>query len=229
MKFTTEIFILKSRAIHGDIYDYDLVDYKNIDTKVPIICKIHGEFLQSPYHHINRKAGCPVCKGNRISLRKRMSVQTFVDKANIKHNNLYTYEKVKYTNAHTKIIITCKKHGDFLQTPNNHIYGPGCGCPTCKNNCVSKNATKWLDSFGLNLIREYRIPNSNYIADGYDSETNTIYEYLGKFWHGYPLDYDSEDINPIRKITYGELHRLTFERLDQIKHLGYNLIYIWGD
>lgn len=45
----------------GDKYDYSKVEYVNCDTKVCIICPIHGEFWQTPYNHINRKCGCPKC------------------------------------------------------------------------------------------------------------------------------------------------------------------------
>ena len=47
----------------------------------------------------------------------------FIKKANKKHNNFYDYNKVKYINSKTKIIITCPSHGEFEQTPANHLYG----------------------------------------------------------------------------------------------------------
>lgn len=37
-------FIKKSKLIHGDRYDYSLVDYKDCKTKVKLICPIHGIF-----------------------------------------------------------------------------------------------------------------------------------------------------------------------------------------
>ena len=40
----TQIFITKAKAIHGDLYDYSLVDYINNKTKVKIICSKHGVF-----------------------------------------------------------------------------------------------------------------------------------------------------------------------------------------
>lgn len=46
------------------------------------------------------------------------------------HKGKYLYEKAVYINAKTKLTITCKKHGDFLQTPNNHIYSKQ-GCLIC--------------------------------------------------------------------------------------------------
>lgn len=45
---TTEIFVERSKAIHGDAYDYGLVKYRTNRTKVSIICKIHGVFMQAP-------------------------------------------------------------------------------------------------------------------------------------------------------------------------------------
>ena len=43
-KLTTLEFIKKSKEIHGDKYDYSLVDYKKTDEKIKIICKKHGVF-----------------------------------------------------------------------------------------------------------------------------------------------------------------------------------------
>ena len=60
-KLTTAEFISKAKQIHGDRYDYSLVNYINYKTPVKIICKKHGEFLQIPNKHI---AGhnCPHCR-----------------------------------------------------------------------------------------------------------------------------------------------------------------------
>jgi hypothetical protein len=45
------------------------------------------------------------------------------------HGDKFDYSKVTYTNAKTKVIVTCQEHGDFLVTPNNHLSGNG--CPKC--------------------------------------------------------------------------------------------------
>ena len=60
-----------------------------------------------------------------------------------------------------------------------------------------------------------------------DPETNTIYEFLGDYWHGNPEVYDSEDINTNNGKTFKELYDNTFERLYEIKTLGYDVKYIW--
>ena len=46
--------------VHGHIYDYSKVNYTNSYSKVDIICKQHGSFLQRPNDHLAGK-GCPKC------------------------------------------------------------------------------------------------------------------------------------------------------------------------
>ena len=63
-------FIKKSKEIHGDKYDYSLVDYINSKTKVKIICKEHGIFVQTPRSHVTG-SGCPLCDKSNIIFNKR--------------------------------------------------------------------------------------------------------------------------------------------------------------
>jgi len=48
-----------------------------------------------------------------------------IDVKNI-HNDKYDYSKIVWKNKTTKIIIICKEHGEFKQTPSNHLLGKGC-------------------------------------------------------------------------------------------------------
>lgn len=57
---TTEEFIQKAKAVHGDKYDYSMVEYVNTKTKVCVICPKHGEFWQIPNSHF-RGIGCCKC------------------------------------------------------------------------------------------------------------------------------------------------------------------------
>lgn len=59
-RLTTEKFIERSIKIHNDKYDYSLSIYISTDTKIEIICKIHGVFIQTPHHHL-MGCGCPNC------------------------------------------------------------------------------------------------------------------------------------------------------------------------
>lgn len=50
----------------------------------------------------------------------------FIDDAIRIHGNKYDYDKVIYVNKNTRVIITCRTHGDFEQVANNHLQGDGC-------------------------------------------------------------------------------------------------------
>ena len=117
---TTELFIKESKKIHGDKYDYSLVDYKKAKEKVKIICQKHGIFEQTPNKH-KLGCGCPLCANNI-----RYETKDFIEKALIVHNNKYDYSKVRYINRDNKVEIGCKIHGYFFQNPYEHINGKGC-------------------------------------------------------------------------------------------------------
>lgn len=53
-------FIKRSCKLHGNRYDYSLVDYKQLKDKVTIICHEHGEFLQKAESHMIGH-GCNKC------------------------------------------------------------------------------------------------------------------------------------------------------------------------
>ena len=118
-------FVEKAKSVHGDKYDYSLVNYTNAKTKIEIICPLHGSFFQLPYNHLNGK-GCKKCGHAIGSEKSSLSKDEFIKKANEVHNNLYDYSKVEYKNYKTKVEIICTEHGSFFQTPNNHLSGKGC-------------------------------------------------------------------------------------------------------
>ena len=125
-KNTVKQFIEKAKQVHGDKYDYSKVEYVNNHTKVCIICPKHGEFWQKPAHHVNRGDGCPSCRKN-----KKLTQDEFIEKAKQVHGDKYDYSKVDYINNQIKVCIICPKHGEFWQSPHNHMSGAG--CPECSN------------------------------------------------------------------------------------------------
>ena len=127
-KQPTEKFILKSKNIHGDKYDYSLVDYKNAITKVKIICPIHGEFKQLPSNHL-AYIGCPKCGIIHRTNELRMVINEFIQKVEKLHKHIYDYSLVNYVNSYTKVKKICHIHGIFEQLPTSHINGNG--CPKC--------------------------------------------------------------------------------------------------
>ncbi len=129
-KLTTEEFIQKAKLVHGDKYDYSLVEYINSTTKVKIICPIHGTFYQSPNAHL-RGSSCKLCGFEYTTKSRKHTNESFINLANKKHNNKYDYSLVDYKQNKIKICIICPIHGKFYQSPNSHLQSYG--CPTCGN------------------------------------------------------------------------------------------------
>jgi len=140
---STETFIEKARKIHGDKYDYHLVNYKNANEKVVIICKIHGPFEQSPYHHLQHQ-NCKQCSLIRVCTDPELSVQ-FIEDSKKVHSGKYTYEHVQFINKSQKVDITCPIHGIFSQLPSSHLDGQG--CPPCSKAAASQKIRVTLDEF----------------------------------------------------------------------------------
>ena len=55
----------------------------------------------------------------------------FINKAKKVHGDKYDYSKVDYVNSQTKVCIICPEHGEFWQTPAEHVRGKS--CPLCAN------------------------------------------------------------------------------------------------
>ena len=180
---TTEEFIAKAKAIHGEKYDYSKVMYVKNDEKVIIICPKHGEFLQTPMTHL-RGNGCQKCGYETIgrklkrseplkSPHPRKTTEDFIKQATELQNGFYGYSKSVYVNDKTPLVITCPIHGDFLQTPNKHLIGHG--CPKCRYEKSSRALRRTLDdviakakavhgenTYDYSLISEYKNSKTKY-------------------------------------------------------------------
>ena len=127
---STESFILKARKIHGNKYDYSKTMYERYDKKVIIICPEHGEFLQTPGTHLDN-SGCNLCAISKSPQMNIKSADTFIEDCFKAHGSFYDYSKAVYLGCNTKITIICPTHGEFEQTPSNHIRGNK--CPQCSS------------------------------------------------------------------------------------------------
>lgn len=231
---TTNDFIEKATTIHGGEYNYSKVDYIGRFKKVVIICKIHGEFEQNASEHLSG-CGCKKCGFTKISMSKTYTNNEYIQKIKEIHQNIYDYTKTEYNGIYNEINVLCKDHGIFNIIASYHLRGRG--CPNCQiKKQYSKSQIRWLEFIELKdkikiqhaeNLGEYRIPTTNFKADGYCKETNTIYEFHGDYWHGNPNIYHGSQFNKTTKRTFGELYQSTISKEQQIKDMGFNLITIW--
>ena len=181
LTWNTNDFILKSSTLHNNYYDYSKVEYKKNHEKVCIICPKHGEFWQTPAHHLQGH-GCPECgkdiaasiprHGGYTNNSLENNSQIFISKANILYNNYYDYSKVCYKGTFEKVCIICPKHGEFWQTPGNHLRKHG--CPECGKETVSRKMTCDTEEF-LNKCHEVHGDTYDYSKVDYiDCKTPVI-------------------------------------------------------
>lgn len=138
-KYSLEQFVSKVNSIHNNKYDYSFTDYINVDTKIKIICPIHGIFEQLPKSHLQGR-GCPEC-GNILQANANLKdTSQFILEAKLIHGDRYNYSKVNYITGIKKVSIICSQHGKFTQTPASHLQGKG--CPHC--NRVGYTRTNWI-------------------------------------------------------------------------------------
>jgi hypothetical protein len=136
--------------------------------RVNFICKKHGN-LNTRLDHFLKK-GCIECKKEKKLDNQKSK---FIKNSKIKHNNKYLYDKVNYINNKTNVIITCKKHGDFKQRPDNHLSGSGC------TNCNYKLSTSDF------IEKSNKIHNNKYLYDKTEYDGNRKYVTIRCKKHGY--------------------------------------------
>lgn len=134
-RITPEEFNLRVSLLDS-IYDFSDSKYKNLSTRVDVICPLHGKFRAFPAT-LYDGGGCKKCRSDKIGKLGVSNTYDFVHKAKEVKGDLYDYEKVVYINNRTKVTITCKMHGDFEQSPDNHLMGAG--CPTCGKSGYNEN------------------------------------------------------------------------------------------
>lgn len=183
---STEKFINESRKIHGDKYDYSKVQYISTFTKVCIICPKHGEFWQTPDNHIHGH-GCRKCLFDKLKESKQQTTEEFIERAKAVHGNKYDYGKVKYKNCDTKVQIICPIHGEFEQTPYNHLHSSG--CPHCKGWKLEEEITKFLEKNNISFVRQKKFKwLGKQSLDVYIPSANVAIECQG-LQHFKPINY----------------------------------------
>jgi len=178
---TTEEFIEKAKKIHNNKYDYSKTEYKKSKEKVCIICPEHGEFWQTPNMHL-RGQGCVKCYHKRVGERCKKNEDVFKSEMNERYGDIYDFSKVKYKNNKTKVLVTCKKHGDFLIRPNDLVSGYG--CPECGKEKIGLSSRKTRDEFiaEAKLIHDSKYDYSKVEYKTSKEKVCIICPIHGEFW-----------------------------------------------
>lgn len=224
LKYTTEEFIELCKKTHSEYdYDYSKVVYTGSNNKITVICPKHGEFYPYAGTFLQGDNECIKC----IHDSYRLGNKEFIKRAKEIHGNYYDYNKVKYVNLKTPVVIICPKHGEFEQIPYNHLKG--CNCPKCaRENTIPSKGEMYVKQ----ILEKYSIPyvyqkeliidkiarNSNLIVVDFVIKYNNKFyfiEYNGKqhyqyipFFHtGGEIDFEKQQRRDQLLRNFCELHK----------------------
>jgi formylmethanofuran dehydrogenase subunit E len=136
LRWTYEKFIVRSKEVHGNKYNYTNVTPEDIINKthpIKIICNTcTHEFMMNIHHHITYKQGCPKCAG-----RLRWGFDRFITAALHVHGDKYDYSEIDpkdIENNRSRITLGCNQCKQKWETyVYNHINTKYC-CPHCADN-----------------------------------------------------------------------------------------------
>lgn len=155
-QLSTSDFIKSATKIHQNKYDYTKVCYVNHSTKIIIICKVHGAFLQWPGGHLQGQR-CPKCAKAGTSKVEH----EWLDKIGIPTKNRQKYLRLnnrKYIvdgyDPETGTIY--EFFGDFWHG-NPKIYNPSDINPVCKKTFgtlyeTTMNKIQIYQDLGYNIV-----------------------------------------------------------------------------
>lgn len=124
----------------GGKYNYKNTVYKGKRHKFTYTCPIHGLVSQVAGEH-TRGRGCLQCRYRETGLTHNNKIRdSLIESLKEVHGDRFDYSKVEYINDKTKIIVICKKHGEFSVKVRDHKKG---GCPQCS----LENRSRTLETF----------------------------------------------------------------------------------
>jgi uncharacterized protein YbaR (Trm112 family) len=217
---TTLVFIQEAKMIHGDKYDYSLVEYKTCDGKIEIKCKKdeHGIFEQQANNHLQGH-GCPKCRSDLISKIQRSTSTIFTTQADKIHKGKFDYSLVNYKTNNIPVDIICKKHNiTFQQTPDNHMSSKFC-CPLCCSELKTTN--KNSQSEFIEKATEIHGNRYDYTNVKYKNNNTTVKIFCNthqEIFEQRPCDHLHWQGCPKCNITKGEQRIINFLQKNNIKY-----------
>jgi hypothetical protein len=184
-RLSTQQFIDKAKALHGEKFDYSITEYVNATTKIKIVCREHGEQEMLPHHHTHSKSyGCSVCGKQAINNKKQFTTEEFISKiSDLKGLN---FDKTVYKSKREKVIVTCLIHGDYETKAEILLKGHGCRKCSSVNSRGEKDIESWLEENNILFIPQKQFKNCigerkrRLSFDFYIPEKNLCIEFDGK-------------------------------------------------
>lgn len=244
---THESFISKlhqRNVVHDPVLLAPGSVYKGVHVKIKFMCPRGHPAWEATPASILSGHGCPMCgviKSNDTHQYTHQQFLQLIKQRNEQHptKRVQVVDGQQYKGYRQPLAFMCDYNHKWTTLPDNILNGRA-GCPFCaQSKTFSHMAIEWLTEIeqreGIkiqhrgNSDKEYTIPGTKYVVDGFCPDTNTVYEFHGNYWHGNPRMYARSDINERIGKSYGELYDATIKKERVIQELGYNLVVMWED
>ncbi len=160
---------------------------------------------------------------------RRLTTTEFTARGAIVHEGKYDYSKVIYKNSKTKVCMICPKHGEFWQSPSDHLQGHGCiACARIIIESSRRSNTKEFIT-RANIKHQYYYDYSNVVYENCSNKVNIGCPIHGEFWqtpHGHLLGYGCAECGLTKNCKRGHLWVACF--LTQGKE-KYNNMFAYPD
>lgn len=203
-------FVVKAKLKHNNLYEYPKQVINNSRSMVKITCPVHGEFQQVAYSHLNGQ-GCRKCGYEKNGRKSRLGMSEFLRRVKEVHGDTYEYLS-GLSGLHQNIRILCQLHGEFAQTPANHLKGAGCPRCIARISAGEQELADFIAFLGLEFYQSDRSVIAPFEIDIFIPSKRVAIEYNGLWFH--------------REELVGNKHREKWELCN--KH-GIKLIQIFED
>jgi|LauGreDrversion4_2_1035121.scaffolds.fasta_scaffold01332_5 hypothetical protein len=163
-------FVKDAQIIHGDKYEYSVIDDLKQNSFIKISCPLHGDFLQKIHSHMSG-CGCPNC--NESKGERRISI--FLDENNIEYIRQHKFDECKnvfrlsFDFYLPKINICIEYDGEHHFHPVD-FFGGNDRFMKVKKNDEIKNS--YCEQNGIRLIRVR-----------YDDDISSLFDAIKKSTH----------------------------------------------
>jgi len=176
---TLDTFKDRVQKKYGDLFSFDLAKYKNQNTEIVLICKIHNtKIINTPYQ-ILKGHGCKLCAKEKEEKERSQNtlkkIHKYVDKLNGK------CVSKTYKNNESNLEFECENGHRFFESWSD-VKNSLRWCPKCSpNKLIGETIARLM----LEHLLKLELP-SVYIEeldglqlDGYNSKNKIAFEYQG--------------------------------------------------
>ena len=190
-------------------------------------CEKNHEWRTMVHNRTKNNSNCPYCAGQKTVYEKSLFV--------LRPDLMLEWCHRKNIGLSAKTVSCGSNKRVWWECPRGHIWKTsvcarncGYGCPVCSMGSVSSISQRWLDKLSIPVEkREITLPDLKIRVDAFVPETNTVYEFLGDYWHGNPEVYDENQEHPVLHKTFGQLYDETKARVSRLEEAGYKVVYVW--